>query len=122
LADRRDRIWDGESLDLDEPAVITIDGAGGDLRLVAIDATLDIRYDARNGAPIADSASQASTRTSRSPAAAGCRPALPAGSSATFSATSATIPLLSASPGDAPALEVLCVRHHIRYTHLTWRP
>jgi len=47
-------LWDDESLDLVEPAAITIDGADGDLRLVAIDATLDIRYDVRNGAPVAE--------------------------------------------------------------------
>jgi len=47
-------LWDDESLDLVEPAGITIDGEGGDLQLAAMDATLDIRYDARNGAPIAE--------------------------------------------------------------------
>ena len=47
-------LWDDETLDLVEPASITIDGENGDLRLVAIDANLDIRYDVRNGAPIAE--------------------------------------------------------------------
>jgi len=47
-------LWDDESLDLVEPAAITIDGEGGELRLAAMDATLDIRYDVRNGAPIAE--------------------------------------------------------------------
>ncbi len=47
-------LWDEESLDLVEPAGITIDGETGDLRLGTLDASLDIRYDVRNAAPIAE--------------------------------------------------------------------
>ena len=47
-------LWDDEALDLVEPASLTVAGEAGDLRLAAIDADLDIRYDARNGSPIAE--------------------------------------------------------------------
>jgi hypothetical protein len=47
-------LWDDETLDLVAPAVLEIRGDKGEMRFIAVVAWLDIRYDARVGAPIAE--------------------------------------------------------------------
>ena len=40
-------LWDNEALDLVEPAFLKIKGQQGEMRFIAVQAWLDIRYDAR---------------------------------------------------------------------------
>ena len=46
-------LWDNEALDLVEPAFLKIKGQQGEMRFIAVQAWLDIRYDARAGGPTA---------------------------------------------------------------------
>ena len=43
-----------EALDLVEPAFLEIEGEEGEMRFIAVQAWLDIRYDARAGGPLAE--------------------------------------------------------------------
>ncbi len=47
-------LWDNDALDLVEPAFLEIKGQEGQMHFIAVTAWLDIRYDARAGAPIAE--------------------------------------------------------------------
>jgi hypothetical protein len=47
-------LWDNEALDLVEPAFLKIKGQQGEMRFIAVQAWLDIRYDARAGGPLAE--------------------------------------------------------------------
>ena len=47
-------LWDNDALDLVEPAFLEIKGQEGEMRFIAVTAWLDIRYDTRAGAPIAE--------------------------------------------------------------------
>jgi hypothetical protein len=47
-------LWDNEALDLVEPAFLEIKGQQGEMRFIAVQAWLDIRYDARAGGPLAE--------------------------------------------------------------------
>jgi hypothetical protein len=47
-------LWDNEATDLLGPAFVEINGEQGDMRFIAVTASLDVRYDARNGGPIAE--------------------------------------------------------------------
>lgn len=47
-------LWDAEALDLVEPAYLLIDGAEGEMGFIAVKAWLDMRYDDRADAPIAE--------------------------------------------------------------------
>ena len=47
-------LWDAETLDLVEPAYLVINGAEGKMGFIAVQAWLDIRYDAGAGGPIAE--------------------------------------------------------------------
>ena len=47
-------LWDQAALELAGPATFTINGATGTLRLGTLEATLDLRYDFRDEAPVAE--------------------------------------------------------------------
>jgi len=47
-------LWDNDALDLLGPAFLEINGENGEMGLIAIQASLDVRYDARAGAPVAE--------------------------------------------------------------------
>jgi hypothetical protein len=47
-------LWDTETIDLVEPAFLEIEGEEGEMRFIAVQAWLDIRYDARAGGPVAE--------------------------------------------------------------------
>ena len=47
-------LWDNEALDLVEPAFLEIKGQQGEMRFIAVQAWLDIRYDVRAGGPLAE--------------------------------------------------------------------
>ena len=47
-------VWDNEAIDLLGPAFIAFNGQEGEMRFIALTAWLDVRYDARNGRPVAE--------------------------------------------------------------------
>lgn len=47
-------LWDRDAIELCGAATITIDGGTGTLRLGSLEATLDLRYDVRDEAPVAE--------------------------------------------------------------------
>jgi len=47
-------VWDDEALNLVEDAYIEFEGESGEMRFIAVVAHLDVRYDVRNGSPVAD--------------------------------------------------------------------
>ena len=47
-------VWDNEAIDLLGPAFIAFEGQEGEMRFIALTAWLDVRYDARNGGPVAE--------------------------------------------------------------------
>jgi hypothetical protein len=47
-------VWDNEAIDLLGPAFIAFNGEEGEMRFIALTAWLDVRYDARNGGPLAE--------------------------------------------------------------------
>jgi hypothetical protein len=47
-------LWDNEALDLIGPAFLEIKGQEGEMRFIAVQAWLDIRYDVRAGKPLAE--------------------------------------------------------------------
>lgn len=47
-------LWDNEALDMLGPAFLDVQGEQGEMRFIAVMASLDVRYDARNGSPVAD--------------------------------------------------------------------
>jgi len=47
-------VWDNEAIDLLGPAFIAFKGREGEMRFIALTAWLDVRYDARNGGPVAE--------------------------------------------------------------------
>jgi hypothetical protein len=47
-------LWDHEALDLVEPAFLKIKGQQGEMRFIAVQAWLDIRYDVRAGGSLAE--------------------------------------------------------------------
>lgn len=47
-------LWDAEVLNLVEPAYLEINGAQGKMGFIAVQAFLDVRYEVRNGGPIAE--------------------------------------------------------------------
>jgi len=47
-------LWDNETIDLVEPAFLKIEGEEGEMGFIAVQAWLDIRYDARAGGPVAE--------------------------------------------------------------------
>ena len=47
-------VWDNEAIDLLAPAFIAFKGREGEMRFIALTAWLDVRYDARNGGPVAE--------------------------------------------------------------------
>jgi hypothetical protein len=47
-------LWDDEAIDLLGPAFLEIKGGQGEICFIAVTGSLDVRYDTRNGAPIAE--------------------------------------------------------------------
>jgi hypothetical protein len=47
-------VWDNEAIDLLGPALIAFKGEQGEMRFIALTAWLDVRYEARNGGPVAE--------------------------------------------------------------------
>ena len=47
-------LWDNEAIDLLGPAFLEIRGEQGEMGFIAVSASLDVRYDARNGGPVAE--------------------------------------------------------------------
>jgi hypothetical protein len=47
-------LWDNEALDLVQPAFLEFKGNEGEMRFIAVIAWLDVRYEARNGGPLAE--------------------------------------------------------------------
>ena len=93
-------LWDNETIDLVEPAFLEIEGEEGEMRFIAVQAWLDIRYDARAGGPVAEFSWEASTRATNAPAAAGSPWEPPAASLATSTSIWATTQASSASRGE----------------------
>jgi hypothetical protein len=47
-------MWDKDAIDLVGPGFIAFDGEEGEMRFIAVQAWLDVRYGTRNGEPIAE--------------------------------------------------------------------
>ena len=93
-------VWDNEVIDLLGPAFIAFKGQEGEMRFIALTAWLDVRYDARNGGPVAESPGKATMKATNARAAAGLRWEPPDASSATSTSTAATIQPSSANRGE----------------------
>lgn len=47
-------LWDKDAIDLVEPGFIAFNGEQGEMRFIAVQAWLDVRYATRDGAPVAE--------------------------------------------------------------------
>jgi hypothetical protein len=47
-------LWDKDAIDLVEPGFIAFNGEQGEMRFIAVQAWLDVRYNTRDGGPIAE--------------------------------------------------------------------
>ena len=47
-------LWDNEAIDLLGPAFLERNGEQGEMRFIAVTASLDVRYDTRSGDPVAE--------------------------------------------------------------------
>jgi len=47
-------LWNTDTIDLVEPGFIAFNGDQGEMRFIAVQAWLDVRYGIRDGAPIAE--------------------------------------------------------------------
>jgi hypothetical protein len=92
--------WDEEARDLVEPAFICFDGEEGEMRFVAVVAWLDVRYGAHSGSPIAEFTWEGVDEGDQRSGHGWPNSEPPDASSATFSSTTVTIPVSSASIGE----------------------
>ena len=47
-------LWDNEAIDLVEPAFVAFSGQEGEMQFIAVRAWLDVRYETRDGRPVAE--------------------------------------------------------------------